>query len=424
MRDAPPKGWEVKRLDQLGLVGRGRSRHRPRNDPALYGGEYAFFQTGDVKAADLNLTEFAQTYNEAGLAQSKLWEPGTLCITIAANIAETAILGVAGCFPDSVVGFVADPAKSDPRFTKYYIDTIKLRMQSVSKGTTQDNLSLDKLLSFEFVVPDVDVQRRIADAISAYDELIENNKRRIAILEEMARAIYREWFVHFRFPGHEQLETVDSQLGPVPVGWRYASMLENPYFEFISESVRMFVGEKTYLATADVDGIDIVNPGEEISFGNRPSRAQKEPVPNSIWFARMKDTYKVLGFSTRRTALAERIVLSSGFAGFWAREPWGFPYLFFTVDSTEFHQVKDLYCTGATQQSLTNSGMESIAVVVPPEALVKRFGEMVEPINDHIFALQAQVKNLRQTRDLLLPKLISGEIDVWAADDALPGAAA
>ena len=108
---------------------------------------------------------------------------------------------------------------SDAHFIKYYIDWIKLRMQNVSKGTTQDNLSLDKLLRFDFVVPPVDSQRRIADILSAYDDLIENNTRRIAILEEMAQALYREWFIHFRFPGHEHMPLVESEAGPIPEGW-------------------------------------------------------------------------------------------------------------------------------------------------------------------------------------------------------------
>ncbi|MEW3947070.1 restriction endonuclease subunit S, partial [Pseudomonas aeruginosa] len=118
-----------------------------RNDPSLYGGDYPFFQTGDVKGAELYLRCFSATYNEKGLAQSKLWQPGTLCITIAANIADTSILSIPGCFPDSVVGFVADPQRSDVFFVKYYLDTLKNAMQSISHGTTQDNLSLEKLLS-------------------------------------------------------------------------------------------------------------------------------------------------------------------------------------------------------------------------------------------------------------------------------------
>ena len=213
-----PAEWKTAKLDKLGFVGRGKSRHRPRNAAFLYGGRYAFFQTGDIKAANFHLTEFSQTYSEEGLAQSKLWKPGTLCITIAANIAESAILNIEGCFPDSVVGFVADPDKADVRFIKYNLDTLKLQMQSVSRGTTQDNLSLDKLLTFDFHVPPLPVQRRIAAILSAYDELMENSRRRIRILETMARSLYREWFVHFRFPGHEKIPRVASSLGDIPKG--------------------------------------------------------------------------------------------------------------------------------------------------------------------------------------------------------------
>ena len=90
-------------LDQLGTVSRGRSRHRPRDAAFLYGGPYPFVQTGDVKHAGLYLRDYDQTYSEAGLAQSKLWPAGTLCITIAANIAETSILGIEACFPDSII---------------------------------------------------------------------------------------------------------------------------------------------------------------------------------------------------------------------------------------------------------------------------------------------------------------------------------
>jgi type I restriction enzyme S subunit len=184
--------WTPQKLDQLGFVGRGKSRHRPRDAAFLYGGAYPFFQTGDIKAARLYLRAYRQTYSEAGLAQSKLWKTGTLCITIAANIAESAILGVDGCFPDSVVGFVADVQKADVRFIKYCVDMLQRRMQSISRGTTQDNLSLDKLLSFDFLIPSLSVQREIADVLSAYDDLMENNAKRIGVIDEMIRLAYRK----------------------------------------------------------------------------------------------------------------------------------------------------------------------------------------------------------------------------------------
>ncbi len=148
-----PQGWEYRELSELGFVGRGRSRHRPRNEQLLYGGPYPFFQTGNIKEARVFLRTHSQTYSDIGLAQSKLWQPGTLCITIAANIAETAILAKTACFPDSVVGFVPDIKISDAFYVKLYLDSIKHQMQNVSRGTTQDNLSLEKLLSFQILTP-------------------------------------------------------------------------------------------------------------------------------------------------------------------------------------------------------------------------------------------------------------------------------
>ncbi len=192
---------QYKKLNELGFVGRGRSRHRPRNAPVLYGGNYPFIQTGDVKRANFYISEYTQTYNETGLAQSKLWQKGTLCITIAANIAETGILGIDACFPDSVIGFIPDPKISDVRFVKYCMETYKLQMQSISQGATQDNLSLEKLLSINFVIPLLQEQQQIAEILSAYDDLIETNNQRIATLEQLAQQIYKEWFVRMRFPG-------------------------------------------------------------------------------------------------------------------------------------------------------------------------------------------------------------------------------
>src|SRR5207249_1724129 len=135
------------------------------------------------------------TYSEAGLEQSKKWPIGTLCITIAANIAETAILGIEACFPDSVIGFIADEKEADARFVKYKLDIVKRSFQQVSKGAAQDNLSQEKLVSLPLTVPDVTEQCHIANILSAYDDLVENNRRRMALLEESARQLYQEWLV-------------------------------------------------------------------------------------------------------------------------------------------------------------------------------------------------------------------------------------
>lgn len=125
--------WEYETLDKLGTVTRGKSKHRPRNDKILFGGKYPFVQTADIKSAGLYLTEYTETYNERGLKQSKLWKAGTLCITIAANIADTAILGIDACFPDSIMGFIPYEKIANVKFVKYAFDILQQNCKKFHK---------------------------------------------------------------------------------------------------------------------------------------------------------------------------------------------------------------------------------------------------------------------------------------------------
>lgn len=398
-------GWRTCKLDELGSVGRGKSKHRPRNDKSLYGGIYPFFQTGDIKAANFHLTEYTQTYNEKGLAQSKLWEPGTLCITIAANIAETAILGIPGCFPDSIVGFIPDPDKADVAFVKYYIDTIKLQMQSISRGTTQDNLSVDKLLTFDFRVPPLSLQRRIAGILSAYDDLIENNQRRIKILEEMARSLYREWFVYFRFPGHEKVKMVPSSLGPIPQGWEVKKLGE------IADVNRAQINPRT--APDEVHYIDIssVSPGQidaiiTYPFAEAPGRARRIVQHGDIIWSCVRP-------NRRSHALVMQpplnTIASTGFAVLTTTKvPFSFLYLATTTG--DFVTFLTNSATGSAYPAVGAKTFEDAVLLIPPTHLLKKFGETTVPMAEQIHILQRQTQNLRRTRDLLLPRLLSGQI--------------
>jgi len=391
--------WKPAKLDELGFVGRGKSRHRPRNAAFLYGGRYPFFQTGDIKAANFHLTEYTQTYSDEGLAQSKLWKPGTLCITIAANIAESAILGIEGCFPDSVVGFVPDPDKADVRFVKYYMDTLKLQMQSVSRGTTQDNLSLDKLLTFDFHVPPLPVQRRIAGILSAYDELMENSQRRIRLLEAMARALYREWFVHFRFPdfakassgrpGHEKLPRVASPLGDIPQGWEVKKLgdLADISWGDTSTTKASYVeeGYAAYSASgADgkLDHFDFDRTGIVLSAIG--AQCGKTWLARGKWSC-IKNTIRF--WSIDECASTEFLFIATEGQDFWPRR-------------------------GAAQPFISQGDAERINLLTPDLATMKRFTTFVAASHERIATLQTEIQNLRRTRDLLLPRLLSGQVEL------------
>ncbi|MGM9572663.1 MAG: restriction endonuclease subunit S [bacterium] len=140
-------------LSELGEFGRGVSKHRPRNDPKLLGGEYPLIQTGDVAATSLYITSYNSTYSELGLKQSKMWSKGTLCITIAANIAKTAILDFDACFPDSVVGFTANE-KTNNVFIHYWFSFFQAILESQAPESAQKNINLKILSELKVIVPE------------------------------------------------------------------------------------------------------------------------------------------------------------------------------------------------------------------------------------------------------------------------------
>ena len=159
-------------LDEVALVfGRGKSKHRPRNDSRLYGGNIPFIQTGDIKNASHIIHEYQQTYSEFGLEQSKLWPKGTLCITIAANIAETSILGFDACFPDSVIGFIPDPQKTTSEYVEYLLSTYKQKLQSKRTGSAQDNLNMAAFENMRLPFPSPQEQARIVAILDRFDAL-------------------------------------------------------------------------------------------------------------------------------------------------------------------------------------------------------------------------------------------------------------
>ena len=164
-------GWKQKTLEEISTTfGRGKSRHRPRNEPKLYGGAYPFIQTGDIRNSNHLITEYSQTYSEEGLAQSKLWPKGTICITIAANIAETGILDFDACFPDSVIGVVANPEEADVDYVEYLLQSFKVRIQAMGKGSAQANINMGTFENERFPFPTVSEQKQIVGKLNSLRE--------------------------------------------------------------------------------------------------------------------------------------------------------------------------------------------------------------------------------------------------------------
>ena len=378
--------WKKVSLSEMGIVSRGKSKHRPRNDTRLYGGRYPFIQTGDIGAAGLYVTDYSQTYNEEGLAQSKLWEKNTLCITIAANIADTALLAFPACFPDSIMGFVPHKDVANVKYVKYCFDILKKDCQQISQGTAQDNLSWKKLSTIKFPCPPLEVQNRIATILSRYDSLIENYQKQIKLLEEAAQRLYKEWLIDLRFPGHENTKIVDG----VPEGWTPSQLGQ----------LAEFKRGKTITKKDVIDGdIPVVAGGLEPAYYCNKSNTVERVITISGSGA------------------------NAGFTRMYFEKVWASDCSFVDVSVTPF--LHFVYCylkdnktiidnmqKGAAQPHVYAKDINSLGLCIPIESILKSFEGKISKYFDSISSLQSQLRLLTEARDRLLPKLMSGEITV------------
>ena len=180
-------------LPELGEVGRGVSKHRPRNDPQLLGGKYPLIQTSEIAKSDLYITEYESTYSELGFKQSKLWQKGTLCITIAANIAKTAILTFDACFPDSVVGFKAN-GRTNNIFIHYWFSFFQTILEAQAPESAQKNINLKALSELYVIVPPIELQSQFAAFVKQVDKSKFEIKQSLEKLELLKKALMQKYF--------------------------------------------------------------------------------------------------------------------------------------------------------------------------------------------------------------------------------------
>ena len=363
--------WHKFKLSDLGTVARGRSRHRPRNDASLFGGKYPFIQTGDIKAANFYITKYSQTYNEKGLAQSRLWEAETLCITIAANIGESAILEFPACFPDSVVGFHAHKDVSDVRYVKYLLDYTKSQFQAISRGTTQDNLSLEKLLSINLLVPEYSLQKKIADFLVVYDRLFSNNNRRLEIITDLIQGAYHQWFVK-----NAQQEST-AKLG-----------------DLVKIKGGLYLKKEMY---ADVGMYPVFGGNGIQGFSDKFNYDSFV-----IILGRVGANCGSIHWSY------EPVWLNNNSAGIIPKDKEFNEYILQFLLNYDFSQVRG----GSAQPFISNTALGGITVPIPSEKQLNKFSEFVRPLRLEYGKLQLMNANLNRIKNMLIPKVTTGEIKV------------
>ena len=310
------------------------------------------------------------------------------------------------------------PDVADARFVLYCINSLhfKSRLLALAQGgATREALTKTTIEDFEVCQPPLPVQRRIAAILSAYDDLIENNQRRIALLEKMAEEIYREWFVRMRFPGHEKVKMVKG----VPEGWKLVK-LENA-FQYTGggtppkEINRYWAGgEINWFTPSDITGAD------GIFLESSSAQCTEEGFNNSS--AKMFPAYSIM-LTSRATIGAVGINLTpactnQGFITCIPNEQYPLPYLYHWIKLAKpyFEQ----FAVGATFAELTKGTFKRLEILTPPEPIVNEFSIITLPLFKAIESHLRANKKLADTRDMLLPRLISGKLSVENLDIQFP----
>ena len=340
----------------------------------------------------LDLTEIRHIAEDDYAAWTRRVQPreNDLVFTYEATLNRYAIVpaGFRGCLGRRMALIRTDPQKVDVRFLLYYFFTAEWRAvirRNMLTGATVDRIPLTTFPDFPVRVPTLPIQRRIAGILSAYDELIENSQRRIRILETMARALYREWFVHFRFPGHESVPRVPSPLGEIPKGWevrRLGEILELNYGKALKKEDRHDGPYPVYGSSGIVGTHDaslVKGPG--IIVG------RKGNVGSVFW---CDDDFFVID------------------TAYFVTSALPLRFLFYVLPTLNFIN------SDAAVPGLSRHQAYSLELPVPPADLLAKFCDVADSIERHAIKLQRQIKTLRRTRDLLLPCLLSGQIAVEA----------
>ena len=381
---------------------------------------FAHERIGNVKMdrvpmSDREIDLFAVRAGDLLFARQSLVAAGAGKCALVRCTAETTT------FESHLIRVRLDQYKADPEFYHYYFLSPlgKANVQSLVMQVAAAGIRGSELATLHVPVPPLPIQRRIAGILSAYDDLIENSQRRIKILEEMARRLYREWFVHFHFPGHEGCRFVDSPLGEIPEGWEVTRLGDvtskigsgatpkGGKGAYKSEGIHLIRSLNIYDYSFEFDNLAFIDEIQAAGLDNVEVKSEDVLL-------------NITGASVARCAMVPSYLLPARVNQHVAivRADKSKASSFYLLDAinSDFHKQQLLAFAqgGATREALTKDTISAFQIVLPPATLMNRYRGIAGDIHLQREVLLRQVQNLRRTRDLLLPRLLSGLIDIEA----------
>jgi type I restriction enzyme, S subunit len=397
-------GWQLCSIEEVCL--RVTSGGTPsRRNPAFYqNGTVEWIKTGELK--DWFVEEVSERITEEAISHSsaKVFPTNTVLMAMYGDgrtIGSLGMLRRPAATNQACCAMIVNEKKCLPKFLLYSLLHHRRSLISLALGGAQRNLNGKTIRAFKINIPPLKLQRKIAAILSAYDDLIENNTRRIQMLEEMARRIYEEWFVRYRFPGHENVRLVESELGLIPNSWKVQGLYD------LSELTYGFPF-KSKLFNSNGGSIGIVRirdirTDKASAYTNEPFD-QKYLLSDGDLLIGMDGEFHMGRWAGGKAALNQRVVMLR------PKGNLSKYFLFLLIENP----IKHLEATivGTTVAHLSAKDLKSMKLITPSDDILKVIGPLFDSIFKQEIALRKKNKVLRRTRDLLLPKLILGEVDV------------
>ena len=400
-----PKDWKLRKLGEVTNIYKGGTPKR--SVERYFEGDIAWATPTDITRLNgtLYIDDTEEHISEEALEKSsaKLLPIGTVLLTSRATIGKVVITRIPITTNQGFTNFICKDEIVN-FFLAYYLKSHTEFLISLGTGTTFLEVTKAALLRVEIPIPPLPTQHKIAAILSTYDDLIENNTRRIKILEDMAQTLYQEWFVHYRFPGHENVPMVESELGPIPQGWEIKQLSEMC-------NILMGLSPKSEFYNQTGDGLPFHQGVTD--FGQRfPTDRVYCTVQKRI--AEAGDIlFSVRAPVGRINVANKKIVIGRGLSAIRSKSE---NQVFILQQLKDKFQEEDTMGSGTIFNAITKADLLGIQLLEPAKPIVAKFQEAAEPISSELLNLTLKNANLRQTRDLLLRKLISGEIDVSELD--------
>ncbi len=397
--------WEEKKLKDIAEIITGNTPNTSQRD--MYGNVFKFIKATDIQEGIRTVNNTEEMLSEDGYNKYKkhLIPKGVTCVVTIGTLGKKMCLTNEPCFTNQAINAIKHNKDYDGRFIYYRMKPMLPYVKFLSSGTAsgRENVSKSSFSNIKISIPDLPTQERIADILSAYDDLIENNNRRIELLEKAAQELYKEWFVRFRFPNHENTKFVNG----LPEGWEVKKL--GDCVEINKRSInREYIYEIINYFEIGCVSVGKIAESTPYLINNSPGRAKRIAKDGDVIWGMVRPNLKA--YSLVLSPL-DNDVYSTGFAII-SSETLPFTFTYLTVTQNNFVEYLANRAGGSAYPAVNKSDFERAKVLLPTSESLVLFHNIVEPNYREINQLQKQNQNLKKQRDLLLPRLMSGKLEV------------